>query len=299
MTALGEAKEAARGGELRGIVWMLGAIFFFVSMDALVKLAVGGMRVEQVLWARYFFHFVLLAVFVAPRARQLITTARLGLQLSRSLLLLVTTFFFFTGLKFLPLADMSALMLVAPIVVTGLSVPILKEQVGPRRWFGVALGLTGALIIIRPGTGVFGLAALLPLGAALCYSLYQIITRLLSQHDKPLTTLFYTALVGAVVMSVALPTYWEPLAVADWALLVAIGLVGATGHFALIKSLEVAPASTVTPFGYTAILWATLYGFLFFGEWPDVWTLVGAGLIISSGLYILHRERARRRRAET
>jgi drug/metabolite transporter (DMT)-like permease len=299
MSALEGEEATAQRGELRGIAWMVGAIFFFVSMDALVKLAVSEIRVEQVLWARYFFHFLLLAIFIAPRARQLITTARLGLQLSRSLLLLVTTFFFFTGLKFLPLADMSALMLVAPIVVTGLSVPILKERVGPRRWFSVVLGLIGALIIIRPGTGVFGLAALLPLGAALCYGLYQITTRLLSQHDKPLTTLFYTALVGAAVMSLALPTYWQPLAATDWALLVAIGFVGATGHFALIKALEAAPASTVTPFGYTAILWATFYGFLFFGELPDLWTLVGAGLIIGSGLYILHRERARRRQAET
>jgi drug/metabolite transporter (DMT)-like permease len=281
--------------ERRGIVWMLGAMFCFVSMDAMVKLALGGIRVEQVLWARYFFHFVLLAIFIAPRAGRVLATARLGLQLARSLLLLVTTFFFFTGLKFLPLADMSALMMVAPIVVTGLSVPILKEKVGPRRWAGVAMGMVGALIIIRPGTGVFGLAALFPLGAALCYSFYQITTRLLSHHDRPLTTLFYTALVGAALMSLTMPAVWQPLTGADWALLVAIGLVGAIGHFALIKSLEAAPASTVAPFGYTAILWATLYGFVLFGDWPDHWTLVGAVLIVGSGLYILHRERARRR----
>ena len=284
--------------ELRGIVWMLGAIFCFVSMDAMVKLAVGGMPVEQVLWARYFFHFILLAVFIAPRVRRVVSTARLGLQLSRSLLLLVTTFLFFTGLKFLPLADMSALMMLAPIVVTGLSVPILKEKVGPRRWFGIALGLIGALVIIRPGTGVFGLAALFPLCAALCYSLYQITTRLLSHHDGSLTTLFYTALVGAAATTLVLPAFWQPRVARDWVHLVAIGLVGAIGHFALIKSLEAAPASTVTPFGYTAILWATLYGFLFFGDWPDLWTLVGAALIVGSGLYILHRERARRRRGD-
>ncbi len=279
----------------RGILWMLLTGICFVAMDSLAKHLTQSYPIAQVVWARYAFHFQLLALVLGPRLRRTMHTRRLGLQCLRSLLLLGATSLFFAALSFIPLADATAIMFVAPIVVTALAMPLLGERVGPHRWASVVVGFLGALVIIRPGTEAMDPAALLALCAASCYALYQIATRRLSATEVPLTTLAYTALIGVLATSALMPFLWLPPAPMHWFAMIGLGLLGGIGHFALIKAFQFAPAATVTPFGYSNLIWAVLFGYLIFGDLPDGWTVSGALVIAGSGLYIAHRERMRAR----
>tara|TARA_R110002073_G_scaffold171041_3_gene327991 strand:- start:822 stop:1736 length:915 start_codon:yes stop_codon:yes gene_type:complete len=283
--------QAADGHAGQGVLWMIVAMACFVSMDSIAKELVKTHSVVQVVWGRYFFQVAVLAVILFPRLRRLMVTPNLGLQLVRSLLLLVTTGLYFTGLKYVPIAEASAIMMLAPLVVTALSVPLLKERVGPRRWAGVVIGFAGAMVVIRPGGDAMQLAALLPLVAAMTHGVYQVSTRFLSHSESVLTTLCYSALLGAMIMSTAVPFHWTPLPALGWGMLLCAGMFGTLGHFALIKAFTLAPAATVAPFTYTNLIWAAASGFLFFGEWPDVWTFAGAAIIVGSGIYIYHREK--------
>ena len=292
-TLSGVAPEAATTG--RGIPWIMLATFLFVTMDATVKsLLRDGYPLPQVIWGRYFFHLLLLAIVLAPRIRTVAQSDNLKLQLIRSVLMLLTTSLFFAGLLFVPLAEASAMMLISPLVVTALAMPVLKEAVGPRRWTGVVIGMLGAAIIMRPGSEFMSLGILLPAAAAGSYATYQISTRLLSQTDPILTTLFYTALVGGMITSMAAPFHWMPPSPEDWVLLIITGICGGIGHFALIKALTLSPASVIAPYGYLNLIWATIYGFILFAELPDTWTIAGAAIITGSGLYVYHRERVRK-----
>jgi len=277
----------------RGILWMLATVLMFACINATAKLLTQSYPVWQVVWARYAFQFLLIAVYLGPRLGKVAATGRLRLQLIRSLLLFGTTILFFTGLSLVPLADATAIMFVAPILVTALSMPLLGEHVGPRRWAGVAIGFLGALIVIRPGFGLAQSAALLPLGAACFHAFYQISTRMLSRSDETITTLFYTATTGALIASLVAPFHWTMPDAAGWSMMAALGLFATLGHFCLIKAFTSAPAATVSPFGYVNLLWATLFGYLLFAHLPDPWTLTGAAIIILSGLYIYRRERAK------
>jgi drug/metabolite transporter (DMT)-like permease len=291
------APPGVRESPGRGILWMLLTGICFVGMDTLAKQLTQIYPVPQVVWARYAFHFLLLALVLGPRLPRTLRTRRLGLQGLRSLLLLCATGLFFAALSFIPLADATAIMFVAPIVVTALSMPLLGERVGRHRWASVAAGFLGALIIIRPGTEAMDPAALLALGAASCYALYQVATRRLSATEAPLTTLAYTAAIGVLATSALMPFLWAPPAPLHWLAMAGLGLLGGFGHFALIKAFQLAPAATVTPFGYSNLIWAVLFGYAVFGELPDAWTVTGALVIAGSGLYIVHRERLRVRKA--
>ena len=278
----------------RGIHWVILATFLFVTMDATVKaLLRDGYELPQVIWGRYFFHVLLLVIVLAPRIRIVAQSGNLKLQLTRSVLMLLTTSLFFAGLMFVPLAEASAMMLLSPLVVTALAMPILKEPVGPRRWAGVVLGMLGAMIIIRPGSEFISLGILLPAAAACSFAIYQVSTRYLSEADPILTTLFFTALVGAVITSMVAPFYWTPPSSKAWMLLICAGVCGGIGHFALIKALTMSPASIIAPYSYLNLIWATIYGFVLFAELPDMWTICGAAIISGSGLYVYHRERVR------
>ena len=279
----------------RGIHWVIIATFLFVTMDASVKaLLRDGYELPQVIWGRYFFHVLLLVIVLAPRIRIVAQSGNLKLQLTRSVLMLLTTSLFFAGLMFVPLAEASAMMLISPLVVTALAMPILKELVGPRRWAGVVLGMLGAMIIIRPGSEFISLGILLPAAAACSFAIYQVSTRYLSEADPILTTLFFTALVGAVITSMVAPFYWTPPSSKAWMLLITAGVCGGIGHFALIKALTLSPASIIAPYSYLNLIWATIYGFVLFAELPDIWTIGGAAIITGSGLYVYHRERVRK-----
>ena len=291
---MSEPQAAEMADERRGILWMLLTMFLYVSMNAIAKELMLTYPVPQVVWARYFFQMVFVILILRHRLPKVIVTGSLKLQLGRSVMLLCSSALFFTAMSLLPLADITAVMFVGPLLVTALSMPVLGERVGPRRWTSVAVGFVGALIIIRPGVGVMHAAALLPLGAAFAYAFYETTTRLLSRTDRAITTLVYSASIGAFATSFVAPFYWLPPDPMAWFMLAAMGVLAGSGHFAVIKAFEAAPAATVTPFGYSTLLWAIFYGFILFDELPDAWTLVGAGVIILSGLYIFNRERSLR-----
>ena len=278
----------------RGILWMLLTTLLFVAMDAIAKFLTQSYPVPQVTWGRYAFHALALALLFRRRLPALMCSKRLGLQIVRSSLLLGATVLSFFALRVMPLADVVAIWALSPILVTALSVPLLGERVGLRRWASVAAGFVGALIIIRPGLGVMQAAATLPVTVAVILALYHLATRALSGTDSPLTTIIYTVSVGLVVSTGAVPFFWVTPDASAWTLMIVLGLLGATAHFSLIKSFEVATAATVIPYTYTNLIWATLVGFVVFGDLPDAWTVIGAGVIVVCGLYIFHREHRRR-----
>ena len=285
---------AAPADAWRGIPWMLATMVLFAGINATAKYLTEFYPVPQVVWARYAFHLLAVILLLGRRLPAVMATRRLRLHLGRSVLLLLTTNLYFSGLYFLALADATAMMFVAPLLVTALSIPLLGETVGWRRWAGVAVGFAGALIIIRPGMGVMQTAILLPLVAATVHAVYQIATRSLGRTDSALTIIAYTPLVGALVASAVAPFFWTAPDAKGWALMVLLGVLGGIGHFALIKAFKAAPASVVAPFGYTHLIWATAFGFVIWGDLPNLATVSGAAVIVASGIYIFHREHLRR-----
>jgi drug/metabolite transporter (DMT)-like permease len=219
------------------------------------------------------------------------------LQLLRGLCLLGSTGFFFAALIYMPIADALALVFVSPFIVTILSALLLGETVGPRRWTAVLIGFIGALIIIRPGLGVFSWPSLLALGAGFFYASYIVTTRQLANVGMPpLISLTATGLIGVVIMSCLLPFSWQTPAATDWLWMAAMGLAAASGHFLITKSLQYAPAAQLAPLSYSEIIMATLIGYVAFGDFPDAWTWLGIAVIIISGIYISWRERRQARK---
>jgi drug/metabolite transporter (DMT)-like permease len=280
----------------RAIAVMLLAMFLFACMDATNKYLSLTYAITQILWVRYLF-FVAFALFVARRRMRLALALRsraFWLQTARSILLIGEIGTFILALNYLPLADVHALAAITPLLVTALSVPILGERVGWRRWAAVAAGFAGVLIIVRPGFAEIDWRILLPLLAALLFALYQIMLRVVARHDPPETTLLYSAIVGAVVLSAIGPFHWTPPDAQGWALLTLSGLLGALAHFALIKALELGEASKLQPYGYTLMIWAAVLGWIAFGQFPDAFTVTGGVIIALSGVYSFYRERARK-----
>lgn len=276
----------------RGILLYCSAIFLFVCMDSVAKYAARTYDPLQVVWARYFFHMLLMVVFLAPsQGLKLIRTVKPKLQIFRSVLLLGATVCFFTALKYVPLADAGAMGSTSPLFVTVLSVFILGEKVSFRRWSAVIVGFIGALIILRPGLNAFHPAMLLVVGMSFFYASYQIATRKLAGVDGALTTLFYTALVGTIAMSITVPFFWTMPDLEGWGMLAVIGLIGGVSHFIIIQAFSYTTASTAAPFSYSQLIWTAIFGYFIFGDLPDSFTIIGAAIIVASGLYILYRER--------
>lgn len=278
---------------LPAILTLVVAMSAVPFMDAIAKHLSATLPVVQVTWARYVFHLVLAVpiLFWTQRGGGQMVPRRIGLQLLRGVLLVCSTFSFFLSVKYLPLADALALAFVSPLVVTAVSPFLLGEHVGMRRFTAVGIGFIGALIIIRPGSGVMQWASLLALSAGVTYALYVVMTRKLAGTAPPIVTLVYGALFGALVTSTALPFAWKQPTGAEWAWMVAIGMTAACTHYLLIKAYEAAPASLLQPFTYVEIIMATILGYLWFGDFPDAWTGVGVAILIASGIYVSLRER--------
>jgi drug/metabolite transporter (DMT)-like permease len=280
---------------LRGILLMTAAVLCFALLDATSKGLSQTYPVPMLVWARYTLHFLLMLIFLAPSMRwKLIATRHPVKQVVRALLLVCVTGFAMAAFQRLPLAETTALLFVTPLIVALLAGPFLGEQLRPLHWGASICGFGGALLIARPG-GAFDLAGiLLVLAAAACYSVYQIQTRQLSPSENTLTMLFYTALVGTVSMTLGTPLYWGgPLPdLADGLLIASLGIYGGTGHYLLIKAFRHAPATTLSPFLYVQLIWATLLGWLVFGHWPDAATLAGMAIIAASSLTLALLPRA-------
>lgn len=289
-------ESAEPSGWQRGIALALSATACFATLDASAKFLTDSLNVLQIVWGRYLFHFLIfiVAILTRPDPARIMSTSRPWLQGTRALLLVGATFTFWLSLSYLPLAQAVVIAFAAPLLVTALSVPLLGERVGMHRWGAVLTGLLGILLIIRPAGAALHWAAFLPLLTALIYAGYQIATRVASRSDDALTSMFYSGLGGIAVTSLFVPFVWMGPTPFEWLMLVWMGMLGGGGHFLLVKALTVAPASLLAPFHYSTLLWATLLGYIVFDEMPGANTLLGAFVIVLSGLYIVHRERRRR-----
>lgn len=281
---------------LVGIALMLGAVACFACLDASAKWINRSTDPLQTAAVRYIGSFLLVGLFFNPVSRSgLLRTRNLRLQCGRALCLVAATICSFFALKYLRLTEATSITFSSPLIVALLAGPILGERIGRRRLAAVLTGFAGVLVITRPGLGGVHAAALLALGAACANALYSMATRLVAANDPSETTLFYTGLVGSVVFLPVLPFVWVwPAASSTWLLLAGLGLFGALGHWLLILAHRHAPASVLAPFFYVQLLWATLLGFLVFGESPDRWTLLGGAVVMASGLYLVFHERAKR-----
>lgn len=276
-----------------GILWMLATMFCFIALDAVMKYLLESYPLVQVTWARFFFATLVAIVICGRRLPSLMVSKTPGLQSARSVLLMTTTGLFNAGIMTVPLATATTIMFLNPLMVTVLSIPMLGEKVGVRRWSGVVVGFLGAIVVVRPWQADFGgtgHGVLFLLLAALFNANYQILTRKV-RADDPLTSLLFTATAGAIVTSLMVPWFWAWPTAFAWILFAACGLFGGLGHYCLIKAMTAAQASAVAPFSYSSIIWATLFGLVIWNEFPDIWTWMGAALIIGSGLYVFHRER--------
>jgi drug/metabolite transporter (DMT)-like permease len=279
---------------LTGIALMCGAVMCFALLDTMAKYLNLHMSTLQVVWARYTGAFLFPFMFSNPWTRpQLLITARPVLQIARSVLLLSSTMCNFAALRHLQLDEAIALIFSTPFFVAALSGPLLGEWVHWRRWTAIAVGFLGVLVVTRPGIGSFHPAALFSLSSAAFYALYSIMTRILARTDSNVTTLFYSNLVGAVALIPALPFIWtRPTDALVIGLMIGTGAAGGFGHYLLIAAHRLAPAAVLSPFIYTEIVWVSVLGFLVFRDLPSRWTLAGAAIVISSGLYLFYRERA-------
>ena len=266
----------------------------FAVMDGVGKHLTGTYAVHQILWIRYAL-FAAFVVAVASRGglRRTAATPNLRLQIFRALLLVVESTTFILSFKFLPLADTHAIAASAPLMVTALAALALREHVGVRRWVATVIGFLGVLVIIRPGLTVFQPISMLPVFAAGFFAVYQILTRQL-RGDSASTTLFYTGVVGFVALTFTVPFGWVWPTPGDWVLLFLVAILGMAAHWLLILALRAAPASLLQPYNYTLVVFASIVGFIGFGDLPDAATIAGGLIVIGSGLYTLHRENLRR-----
>jgi drug/metabolite transporter (DMT)-like permease len=277
----------------RGVLWVILSTALVTAQDGLGKHLVQSYPLLQVLWARFVVHALVVALMCGRAFPAAVASRRLGLQLARSASLLLATVFFLGSLLTLPLADAMALIFLTPILATVLSIPLLKEKVGVRRWLGVLAGFAGALVIVRPGVGVMDEGAVLALSAAVVGAVFHLLTRRLGTSEPPISTFVYTPAVGVAALSVAVPFLWVAPGFDDALLMLLMGLFAGFGHSAFIKAFQYAPVAVVSPLTYLNLFWATLLGYSVFGDLPDRWTLAGAAIIAAAGLYIFHRERRR------
>ncbi|RLJ58951.1 EamA domain-containing membrane protein RarD [Litoreibacter meonggei] len=274
----------------RGIALMLAATLMFTLMDVCAKALSTRVDTVQTLWARYTVQMVLVTLIVSPRLRSVIHTERLGLQVFRAIVLLATTGFFFVGFKKMSLIETTALMQIAPIFIMVGAAIFLGETFGIRRAAAAAIALIGAMIVLRPGTEAFTPYALFTLGGVVCYSTYALATRYAGRGEDVWTSLFYTGTVATLVLCVMVPFFWQPLEASDLPYMLGVGLLGTIGQLLLIRALSMAPASVLAPFTYVALIFSSVWGVVFFNNYPDGPVYIGALVIVGAGLYVWHRE---------
>lgn len=273
---------------------MLTGIFCFSLMDAGAKYLTGTAGLMIAIWARYAGQSLIVLSLVARR-KGVWKARHPYLQILRSILLLSATGFFFSGLDALGIPTASALMSLNPVLITLGGALILRELLGPQRLIGIAASLVGAMIVIRPGFQEFRMEMLYPVAAALCYAGYSLATRFVGRSEDVWTSLLYTGLVGGILSTLALPFFWVTPSLFEWAIMLGIAGIGTTGQLLIINSFTKAEAGAVAPFGYAGLIYAAILSILIYGEYPDFWTVIGAVIIASAGIFVWHREsRAKR-----
>ena len=276
---------------MKAVVLNVSAWMLLPLMDGLAKFLSQEIHFLQVVWGRYFFMALISLVITFLFFRQhLKWPSNFQIQLTRSLFLFLSTILFFYAISIISLAEALTLAFVSPIIVTLLSAIILKEEVGFRRWSAVVVGFIGVLFVIRPGFNEVNLATITALGCGICYAIYIISTRKLSNQDSPLLTLIFTGLSGSIVISLIVPFYWSDLTLLQLLLLVLLAAIGTLAHFLLILSLNFAEASKLAPLSYSEIIMNVIIGYYFFGDFPSQWVWIGLVIIVASGVYISFRE---------
>lgn len=289
---------AAPTKPLKGILILLGAVACFACMDASAKwLGRHEVPALEIAGMRYVVSLVVAAAALRVwRRPELLHSRRPVLQWGRALCLIGSTLGCFIAVRKLPLTQFTSINFSAPLITALLAGPVLGERIGPRRLVAVFVGFAGVLVITRPFGGSFSGSMGFAVLAALSNAFYFLATRMIAAHDRAETTMLYTSLVGTLLVSPTLLVNWQtPSGWLTWAVLLALGAIGAAGHWLLIVAHRHAPASTLAPFFYAQILGAVAFGLAVFGDAPDRWTLVGGGIVIGSGLYLLYRERVRRK----
>ena len=289
-------RGASQGRTLVGIGLMISAMAVLPFLDAIAKyLGQQGVPVMQIVWARLFFGAFLTMPFALRLAgpRGLIPNMPL-MQAVRAALMIAATGFFFAALHSLSIADTLAIFFVQPLIVTMLSPLVLGEKVGIRRWAAVLIGFIGTLIIIRPGFQELNPGVFLALGSGASLAIYLLLTRRIAGSAPAMVTTFYTSLMGAIITSVIVLFVWQTPTPEQWMFFVLLSAIANGGHFLIIRAYDHAEASLLAPLAYPDMIMATIVGWYVFGDFPDVWTFVGVGILIACAVYISWRERVRR-----
>jgi len=281
-----------RSPTLTGIACMVGGVSAFATMDVLIKSIGTEYSTFQILFFRMLFSWLpFYALLRRDGGIGALRTRRPGLHAVRSVLLVFTTFCFFFAFQRLPMAEIYAISFASPLLMTLLSVPMLGERFGWRRGVAIVVGFLGVLVILRPGTGALSALALVPVAGTVTFSVGMLLGRMLARTDTNSSILFYLNALGLLVSAAALPFVGRwPDDPRDWALFVGIGLIGGVAQIFQLQAFRLAPVSVIGPFQYLSLLWGLFYGWTFFAEWPDAWSLVGAAIVMGSGLYVLYRE---------
>lgn len=298
---LPEKKSAARTAParsdrpFRGIALILASTVFLGASDITAKYLSATLPSIEIAWIRFLVFALIMSPAMLPGSPLFaLRSQRPGLQVMRGAVLVASSIFFISGLRFLPIAEASATAFVAPLFVTALSIVFLDEKVGLRRWLATGVGLVGVLIILRPGSGAFHSAAVFPIVSALAWACTLILTRMMSGREHVITTMTYSSIVGLGILCALVPFVWVTPSWQDILFGIFIGVASTAGQWIVVLAFRYADASVLAPFSYTQLLWVSILGFIIFGEVPDVWTVTGAVFIVASGLYTAHRERVRR-----
>ncbi len=275
-----------------GIFFAILAYFSFSLLDTIQKTTVIYHSIFQILFLKYFFT-LFLSIVESYRKKNInfFKTKKIKLQLTRSILSVIESGCFVLSFRYLTLADAHSIGSLTPVIVVALSAIILKEHVSLKTWVAIFFGFLGVLIIMRPGLSIFDSKSLIPLCAAFFLSLYQIVTRKVSEHDSSETSLFYTSVIGILLMSFLMPFFWYPMQSFSYILFLGVGFFFSLGIYFQIIALGFAKASAVQPFHYTLILWAIILGYIFYNDLPDIYTITGAIIITLSGIYVLNNRK--------
>lgn len=287
----GSSGPEAAAANARGIALMVSGILVLTVMDAMIKWLSSDYHSLQIIFFRCAFAMLpIFAIAAFSGGLGSLRTRRPGAQALRAAVGLATMVLFFLALKFMPLAEATVLAFASPLFVTALSVPLLGERVGWRRLAAVVVGFLGVVIILRPGTAVFSPYAVLPVAASFFFALGMVLARRLSVTESSIAIVFYTTLAGLLVGAASLPAVWVTPAAEDLPVLVVLGLLGGLGQFLITAAFRHAAVAVVAPFEYSALIWATLLGFMLWGELPDLPTVGGAAVLTAAGLFIVYRE---------
>ena len=274
----------------KGAALMVAGVFCMASMDVMAKTLGHSIPVAQIVWLRFVSQALVVGAGLLIARRALFTSAHTKLHMLRGLATTFSSYMFFLGIIYLPLADATALIQLGPVMVTLGAVLVLGETIGRRRILGIAAAFLGAMMIIRPGSSVMSPASIFPILGAIGFTVYALATRFV-RSDGPWTALFLQGVFGTIFSSVMVPFFWQRIPIAEVPIVAALIGFGILGHLLMIRAFAAAPAGDIAPYGYAGLLFAVIFGLVLFGETPDGFTLLGAVVIVTAGIYVWYRER--------